>query len=129
MKRSDEILKVAFDQGRGLNTGERMELREAYADELKESERTSSKIAQSTKEFKDQTDMLNMPRHRVYGKCLDFTECPIDFKCRSYNSSYVKCANCILQETDDICMKKEIHTPANLSMFLQRERIDLDEEK
>ncbi|MEC1657207.1 hypothetical protein P9D81_20375 [Bacillus haynesii] len=71
-------------------------------------------------------DMLNLPRHRMYGKCVDFVECPIDYKCHNYNSSYVKCQNCPLHETDDICKKKNIHHSKSFNMMISRERIDLD---
>lgn len=71
-------------------------------------------------------DMLNLPRHEMANKCADFVECPIDYKCRNFDSTYIKCQNCVLHETDGICQKKHIHTEKAFNMMIARERIDLD---
>lgn len=129
MKLSDEILARSFQEGRGLTPSERGELREAYLWEQSEDKKTHSKIEKSVREFRDGKDPLNMPRHRMHGKCTSFVECPIDLKCRNYNSAYIACRNCELHETDDICMKTDLHNEQNFNMFLARERIELDGKK
>ncbi|HZG71048.1 MAG TPA: hypothetical protein VEY51_05850 [Chondromyces sp.] len=102
---------------------ERLQLREEYERErIKEVHIKAKKSDRYGKE-----DMLNLPRHRMYGKCLDFEECPIDYKCRNYNSTYMKCVNCELVKTGEICQKKHIHNPETFNMMISRERIDLDD--
>lgn len=124
MKRSDEILKKASNENRGLTRSERGELREAYLWEKQEGERLKHRIQQYQKEFKENHDLL--PRHIMYGKCANFQECPLDFKCRNYNPAYIKCVNCILHEMDGICTK-DIHNPTTYNIMIRRGRIDLDE--
>lgn len=127
MKRSDEIIQNSF--GRTLTASERHELREVYNWEQKQDEQVRGKVRQSVKDFKDDKNNLNMPRHRMHYKCPSFRECPIDYKCRSFNPAHLACINCELHETDDICKKDTIHTERNYSMIISRERIDLDGEK
>jgi hypothetical protein len=128
MNRSDELIQKAM--GRGLTMSERQELRESYNWEQGQKEKSRNGLKDSVKNFKDDTDPLNMPRHRMAGKCADFIECPIDFKCRNYNTAHLKCVNCILHETDEVCMKAELHSEKNFGMLFgnrKRERIDLDD--
>jgi hypothetical protein len=127
MKYSDEILERMRKQGRGLTASERHELREAYLHEQQTDERHRDNLRRSVKDFKDQSDPLNMPRHQV--NCPDFVECQFDFKCRNYSSTYVKCQNCILHETDGICFKDRIHTEKAFNMMITRGRIDLDDNR
>jgi len=127
MKRSDEILEKAFAAGRGLTTSERHELRESYKWEQDEGERDRTKMQDSIKKFDGDVDKLNRPRHRMQGKCMSFVECPIDYKCRNYNPAFLKCVNCPLLETDDVCMKKDIHNERNFEMLIKPGRVDLDE--
>ena len=102
---------------------ERLALREQY-----EQERMKTvNIRAKARDRYGKEDMLNLPRHRIYGKCVDFEECPIDYKCRNYNPTYMKCVNCELAKTDDICKKRDIHHPDTFNMMIARERIDLDE--
>jgi hypothetical protein len=74
-------------------------------------------------------DMLNLPRHQIQNKCMNFEECPIDYKCRNYNSTYTQCRTCVLHKTDGICQKKHIHTTKAFNMMISRERIDLDDKE
>jgi hypothetical protein len=128
MKRSDEIIQQA--SSRGLTMSERHELREAYNHEQSEKGKVVSKVERSVKEFKDNTkDPLNMPRHRMQHKCPSFQECPIDYKCRNYSSSIIACVNCVLNDTDDICKKPELHNDKGFNLIISRERIVLDGEK
>ena len=126
MKYSDEILSKSFSQQRGLSVSERQELRESYLYEQQQDDRSRGQMAQTIKDFNDDKDTLNMPRHRMHGKCLSFKECPIDYKCRAYNPSRLACRNCELHETEEVCMKPELHNEKNLAMIMSRERIDLD---
>lgn len=127
MKHSDKILQKSF--GRGLTVSERQELREAYNYEQLEDQKSRDAITKSVKDFKDDKNALDLPRHRMYGKCPSFLECPFDFKCRNYNPAYVACVNCVLHETDDVCRKPHLHHDKSFNMLISRERIDLDEEK
>lgn len=124
MKRSDEIL--AKSQERALTKSERRELREAYNHEQLEDEKSRSKLGDSVHSFKDEVN-LNQPRHRMRGKCASFIECPFDFKCRNYNPTYIKCLNCELNETDDICKKPRLHNEHYYNQLIIRERVNLDE--
>ncbi|PVC75115.1 hypothetical protein C2I27_04310 [Priestia megaterium] len=104
---------------------EREEMRLQYEQEkLKE-----VSIKANKRDIYSKEDMLNLPRHQMYAKCTDFVECPIDYKCRNFNSSYMKCQNCELHKTDSVCMKPHIHTEKALNMMISRERIDLDDER
>lgn len=128
MKYSDEILMKS--QQRGLTMSERMELREAYNWEKAQDDKSVNSLSRSVKEFKDEEGLKDLPRYRMIGKCAEFIECPIDFKCRNYNSSHIKCVNCVLHETEEVCMKPELHNERNFNMLYakrQRERIDLDD--
>lgn len=126
MKYSDEIIERMGKEQRTLTKHERSELREAYLWEKEEEAKNNSTLAQSVRDFKDEKDPLNMPRHRVHTKCQAFLECPIDYKCRSYDSSYMACRSCTLAETDDVCRKPHIHNERTFNMLIKRDRIDLD---
>jgi hypothetical protein len=123
MLRSDEIIQNA--SGRGLSRKERQELVEAYRWEQDQDKKTQSILSNSVRDFKE-SDGLNLPRHIINGKCVDFVECQIDHKCHNYNSSYIKCQNCVLHETDGICKKKHIHNEKTFAMMIKRGRVNLD---
>lgn len=124
MKRSDEILQKAF--GRGLTMSERMELREAYNWEQSQDDKARSSMERSVKEYKDDTNPLDMPRHRVLPKFPHMQECPICFRMRGYNTSNVRESYYMEQHPDDFCMKPNIHNEKTFAMMIARERIDLD---
>lgn len=124
MKRSDEILQKAF--GRGLTMSERMELREAYNWEQSQDDSSRHQIKRSVKEYKDDKDALNMPRHRVLNKFPHMRECPICFRMTGYNTAVIKEARYMEQYPDDFCMKPQIHNERSYEMMITRERIDLD---
>lgn len=127
IKHSDLVLERAALEGRGLTRSERQELREAYNWEQEQATRTGDTLARSVKDFKDNTmNPLDLPRHRVASKCQAFLECPIDFKCRNFNSSYIACRGCTLNETDDVCKKPHLHNDRTFNMLIKRDRIDLD---
>ncbi|MBR2245626.1 hypothetical protein [Oceanobacillus profundus] len=69
-------------------------------------------------------DMMNLPRHQT--NCPSFVECPIDYKCRNYNPTYVACVTCPLHKTDGICHKKELHNEKTYNMIITRQRVDID---
>ena len=125
MNRSDEILKKASDEKRGLTKSERHELREAYAWEKQEESRNSNRIKRAAEQSKDDNGLL--PRNIVSGKCSWFMECPLDFKCRAYDPKFVRCQNCVLHESEGICHKKELHTEKNIAMMIRRPSVDMDE--
>ncbi len=124
MDRSDELVGKAFEKG--LSKSERHELREAYLWEQAEDQKSRDKLKESVEGFRDEHNVLDIPRHRMHGRCPSFMECPIDFKCRNYNEAIIACQNCELHETDEICMKPHLHNETNFNMILSRERIDLD---
>lgn len=126
MKYSDQLLQRAFGEGRGLTTSERHELREAYLWEQAEDEKVRSKLSDSVKNFRDEQDPLNMPRHRVLSKFPHMTECPFCFKIRGYNTAVLSERNYMEDHPDDFCMKPHIHNERNFAMMITRERIDLD---
>jgi hypothetical protein len=102
---------------------EREELRENY---LKE------RMTVVNKQIDRQTilgkeNMNKLPRHMV--NCNWFSECPIDFKCRAYNPTYIRCQNCILAKKDLICRKKRLHCERNLNRMITRPFIDLDKKE
>jgi hypothetical protein len=101
---------------------QREQLRYEYQrDQMKE-----VNIKANKRDIYGKEDMLNLPRHQIYTHCTDFVECPIDYKCRNFDSTYAKCRSCVLHETDGICKKKHIHTEKVFNMMISRERIDLD---
>ncbi|MCD7910919.1 hypothetical protein KC480_05190 [Bacillus velezensis] len=102
------------------------EKRKQIREEYEQSRLKEVTIKANKKERYGKGDMLNLPRHRMYDKCADFVECPIDYKCHNFNPSYLKCLKCPLLETDDICRKKDIHHSKTFNMMISRERIDLD---
>ncbi|PGC56698.1 hypothetical protein COM24_07755 [Bacillus toyonensis] len=104
---------------------QRQEMRSNYEkDRMKE-----VSVRANKRDIYGKENMLDLPRHRIYGKCRYFEECPIDYKCRSYDSSHVKCQNCELVKTDSVCMKKHIHNPPIFEKMIARETIDADESK
>lgn len=93
---------------------------------LEEYERTRIRRVNLTARKRDnysKEDPLNLPRHRT--NCLWFEECPLCYKCRNYDSKYVKCLTCNLNKTDGICHKRNIHTPEAFAMMITRERIEV----
>lgn len=102
------------------------EHRQMMREEYQRTQMKEVNIRAGKKERYGKENMLNLPRHHIYGKCVDFEECPIDYKCRNYNSTYVKCQNCILVQMDSICKKQHLHNPPIFEKMISRERIDLD---
>lgn len=125
MLRSDEILKTAFEKGRALTTSERVELREAYLHEQKESKDGADILKNMAKNFKEEAVPVR-PRHRIQGKCSWFKECSFDFKCKSYDPRFMKCQNCVLVKEDGVCKKNELHTEANMALMIKRPTIKVE---
>ncbi|QHW35852.1 hypothetical protein GZH47_33720 (plasmid) [Paenibacillus rhizovicinus] len=117
---------MAFDETRfyekGLTRSKRQDLVEEYKEE---EQRKSLKINPGKRVNLSTGDPLNMPRHKVHGVCSAFQECPICYKCRSYDSSHMACRSCVLTQEGSLC-KRELHTEQALNMMIRRERIDLD---
>ena len=126
IKRSDEILLKAEQEGRGLTKSERHELREAYVWEKEEERKSGDKLKRRAEEFKEEDTLL--PRHIMQGKCAWFAECPLDFKCRNYDPKYVKCVNCPLHATEGICHKRELHNDKNIAMMITRPKVVITSE-
>lgn len=108
-------------QGDKLSASDRRSMMEQYkAGQMKQESFKAKKGHVLSKE-----DMLNLPRHKVVHNCSAFDECPLCYKCRSYNSSHLACRDCVLAEEGSIC-NKEKHNEQVLNMMVRRERIDLD---
>jgi hypothetical protein len=104
-----------------LTESDRRELVEQYkAEQMKVNHYKAKKGEVLSKE-----DMLNLPRHKMWGKCLAFQECPLCFKCRNYDPSHLACRNCELNKEGLICNTQK-HNEKVLNMMIRRERIDLD---
>ena len=108
----------------GLTPSQRRELVEEY----KENQLKTVNVKAQKGVDLSKHDKLNMPRHKVQGYCSVFEECPLCYKCRSYNPSHVACQSCVLKEEGSLC-KRELHTPSVLSRMIRRERIDLDADR
>lgn len=108
-------------RGEKLTQEDREQLKEEY---LKE-RITQVNVEAKRRHVYGKEDMLNLPRH--IKNCPRFLECPIDYKCRAYDSTYQECRDCILHEYNGICHKKELHNEKIFNMMITRERIDLDE--
>jgi hypothetical protein len=115
---------ITVEKQRMLKSYEkRLELREKY-----ERERIREVTIHAKKRDRyGKEDMLNLPRHQT--NCPNFVECPLDYKCRNYNPTYIACVNCKLHEIDGICHKNEIHNEATFAFMISRERIDLDDKQ
>lgn len=123
MLRSDEILAKADSEQRGLTRSERMELREAYLWEKEEDKKGVDTFKRNVENSREEETVL--PRHMMQGKCSWFAECPLDFKCRNYDSKYVRCQNCPLHKTEGICHKRELHNERNIAMMMTRPTIEI----
>jgi len=100
-----------------MNTEQIEKLKEDY--KRNRTERVDLKLKKGT--VLSNEDMLNKPMHLV--DCADFVECPIDFKCRNYNPTYVKCVQCPLHEIGGICHKKELHNEKAFDKLITRPKI------
>lgn len=125
MLRKQELLFKA--QTEGLSIKERQELRELELWEQKQIQRAQSSLEQSVQEFEDEYDVLNTPRHRAEENNIRFDECPICRKNRNRNSTLLREYNYMQRHPEDYCMKPELHNDKVFALFVQRERIDLDE--
>lgn len=115
------IDKLGKAQKEGLTMSERGEIRERYlAEKMVKNEYKLDKRTIIGKE-----DMMNLPRHKVAYYCSAFQECPLCYKCRSYNSSHEACRKCVLTEEKLHC-NTELHSEHVLNIMVKRERIDLD---
>jgi hypothetical protein len=124
MERSDQILQNAFLKEGGLSKSERGELREAYLWEQEQKKGVSVKTGKNQVLGKE--NMMNLPRHKVHTYCSDFQECPICYKCRSYDPAYEKCRNCVLTQEKLHC-NKQLHSEPVLEMMIRRECIEIKE--
>lgn len=74
-------------------------------------------------------DPLNMPRHKIYNKCIKFEECPLCFKCRAFDASDLDCRSCVLFDEGLLC-NTEKHSVKILEQWFsmgEKEKINLDE--
>lgn len=122
MEHTDDLLAKAY---RGeLTKSQRRDIVDQYKEERMQSNSYKAPKGQVlTKE-----DPLNMPRHRKPDGCRAFQECPLCYKCRSYDSSHVACRSCPLAGEGSICNTNK-HNEFVLNMMIRRERIDLDANK
>lgn len=102
------------------------EKREHIREEYEKNRIKVQTIRARNQDIYDREDKLNLPRHHT--NCRWFEECPIDYKCKAYNPTYLKCQNCHLHNENGICHKKELHNEKNCEMMIARPRINLDEE-
>lgn len=123
---SDHLLDKAFEPGRTLTRSERQELREAYLYEEQEKERHVHRVQESVKQFKDELDPLNMPRHRTLHRFPYLTECPLCFKMKGIDLSRVKESLYFDHHPEDFCMKPHLHNDKTYHLLIRRPRIDLD---
>lgn len=58
-------------------------------------------------------------------KCLNFSQCPLCYGCRSYSSSDLNCIKCTKNKKRDIC-NVNLHKPDLINKFITKTNIKFD---
>lgn len=118
----DELDELIARVSSCKNERERKQIVDEYrANEIKREQIHLHKSINISKE-----DRLNLPRHLA--TCGRMEECPLCYKCRSFDPSQLECLRCTLYIQKQIC-KKDVHTPSILNRMIAREVIDLTSKK
>lgn len=69
-------------------------------------------------------DNLEINQDKIFPKdrvnCPMFEECLFDFGCRAFDPKYLKCQNCTLNQTGDVCSNKALHNEATFGALTER---------
>lgn len=102
---------MAYDAARREREKKYDEIREEY-----HNTKTGQQVLDADQlDFKAEADF---PKDRV--NCPMFEECAFDFGCRAYDPKYIKCENCTLAKTGDICTNKKLHNEQTFTALIER---------